>query len=79
MANKAYFIQETVRDENGEYIPCIAVDGESGYYLTDWHWSTDRALAEQCCDEKNEAMGITTHDAMLIVLRSMFSGVRNEQ
>lgn len=71
MIKCVYFIQETATDKNGEYIPCIARQGETGYYLTDWHWGKDRAAAEWCCDEKNAALGISKREAIIIVLQSM--------
>jgi len=67
----AYFINQTVVNEKGEYIPCIAKEGETGYYKTDWAWGRDLKVAEQIADEKNEGMGLTKKEAMTIVLRSM--------
>lgn len=67
----AYFIQQTVTDKSGQYIPCIAVEGESGYNLTDWTWGKDLDQAEAIADEKNEALGLTKEEAMKIVLSTM--------
>ena len=66
-----YFINELERDEDGGYIPCIAVDGETGYYKTDWNWGTDLALANQIANEKNAALGYTPREAALIQLGTM--------
>lgn len=66
-----YFIMETERDENGEYIPCIAVEGETGFHRTDWHWGTDLELARECADDKNTALGIDKKTAMQIQLGTM--------
>ena len=71
MAKSCYFILETVKDEDGGYVPCIAVEDEPGYYRTDWNWGTDKDLAEQCVDQKNEALGINPREAFAIVLSSM--------
>lgn len=67
----AYVILQTVVNEKGEYIPCIAKEGERGYYKTDWAWGKDLAIAEQYAVEKNKAMGLSKEDAMKIVLGTM--------
>lgn len=66
-----YFIQETVKSQDGQFIPCIAVEGESGYFPTDWLWGKDIKIAEQCADEKNAALGISKKEAIILVLQSM--------
>lgn len=66
-----YFIQPTCKSFDGEFIPCIAVEGESGYHKTDWTWGKDIKIAEQCAKEKNESLGFTEKDAMRIVLGTM--------
>lgn len=68
---KVYFINQLERAEDGGYIPCIAVEGESGYYKTDWNWGSDLELAESFCDERNEVLGINRKDAWAIVLGTM--------
>ena len=70
-ARTAYMILETVRDKNGEFIVCIAKEGEKGYYRTDWHWGTDLKLAEACAEEKNAMLGLTKEDAINIILSTM--------
>lgn len=66
-----YFINELERAEDGGYIPCIAVEGEQGYYKTDWNWGDDLSLANQLADEKNAALGFTPREAALIQLGTM--------
>jgi len=66
-----YFIMETETDEQGNYIPCIAKEGETGFYRTDWQWGKDLELARECADDMNEKMGVTKTQAMIIQLRSM--------
>ena len=66
-----YFINELERAEDWRYIPCIAVEGEKGYYRTDWNWGTDIELANRIADEKNEALGFTPKEALLIVFGTM--------
>ena len=70
-ARKCYFILETETTPDGEYIPCIAVEGESGYYKTDWRWGRDIARAREIAEEFNAKMGITKRDATLIQLSTM--------
>ncbi len=71
MSECVYFINELERTEDGGYIPCIAVKGETGYHKTDWNWGTDLKIAEQIADKKNELMGYTPKEAFLIVLGTM--------
>jgi hypothetical protein len=66
-----YFINELAKDKDGGYIPCIAVEGETGYYKTDWNWGTNLDIANQLADEKNLTLGFTAKEAMLIVLGTM--------
>ena len=67
----AYFVQRTQTDVNGEYIACIAKEGEKGYFLTDWTWGKDYAIAEQCANEKNAKMGLSEFDALKIICSTM--------
>jgi hypothetical protein len=69
----AYFIQQNIKDKYDKYIPCIAVENEPGYNLTDWAWGADLDKAEAIADEKNEALGLTKDEAMKIVLSTMRS------
>jgi len=69
--NSVYFINELERDKDGGYIPCIAVQGEKGYYKTDWNWGTDLVIANQIADEKNAVLGFTPLEAFKIVLGTM--------
>lgn len=66
-----YFINELEREKDGGFVPCIAVDGETGYYRTDWNWGADIELAQKIADEKNEKLGFTPKEAFLIVLGTM--------
>jgi len=72
MADRAvYFIMETERDQDGNFIPCIAKEGELGFYRTNWQWGKDKKLAQECADDMNKKMGISKKEAMIIQLRSM--------
>ncbi len=70
---RCYFIQHTVKDEKGNYIPCIAIEGESGFYKTDWQWGNDYELANDTAKLMNSKLGISEQDALEIVLSSMFA------
>lgn len=71
MGRKVYFIMETERTEAGEFIPCIAVEGEKGFYRTDWAWGSDPEVAQEIVDKKNADLGIDSKEAMLIQLGTM--------
>lgn len=66
-----YFIQPTLVTEDGQYIPCIAKENESGYYKTDWAWGSNLEEAEKLAAQKNASLGISEKEAMKIVLSSM--------
>lgn len=66
-----YFLMQTETDDEGNYIPCIAVEGERGFYRTDWTWGKDWEFANEICDEMNEKLGISKQEAMKIQLGTM--------
>lgn len=67
----AYMLLETERTAAGEYIPCIAVEGERGYHRTDWTWGKDLKIAQECADKKNAMLGLSKEDALKIVFSTM--------
>ena len=67
-----YFVQETVRDNKGNYIVCLATENEKGYNLLDYNWGKDKALAEELAEEKNIAMGIDKKESIKIICSTMF-------
>ena len=71
MSRKVYFIQETVTDRDGNYIPCVAVENILGFYRTDWDWGSDFNEAQLIADRMNERLGITKHEATTIQLSTM--------
>ena len=73
-SRSVYFLMESQRDENGELIVCIAIEGESGYYKTDWRWGKDIDWAEEVARKKNADMGISEEEANKIMLSTMFKG-----
>lgn len=66
-----YFVMESQQNEKGELRALIAVEGERGYYKTDWFWGDDVDVAEEIARKKNEAMGISKDEAIKIVLSTM--------
>lgn len=71
MPRIAFFVLPTRVDSNGEYIALIAVEGEKGFYQTDWHWGKDLKLAEECAEERNARLGLTKKEAALIQASTM--------
>jgi hypothetical protein len=66
-----YFVQETVKDREGNFIVCVAFEGKKGYRTTDWTWGKDRLIAEQCAEEKNTRMGIDKKETARIIVGTM--------
>jgi len=66
----AYAILPTLKADNGEYIPIIVKEGETGYYPTDWTWGKDLKEAEKLARAKNRAMGVSDADAQRLILQS---------
>jgi len=73
---RVYFVQHTVKDAAGNYIVCIAAEGETGYYKTDWEWGKDWEWANKIADDMNEKMGYGKRVAMIVQLRSLNLGGR---
>lgn len=69
--DRAYFVMQSRQDGAGNYQALVAVEGERGYYLTDWFWGSDFKVAEQIADKKNAAMGVSKKKAAKIILSSM--------
>jgi hypothetical protein len=67
----AYIIQDTVKTVDGEFIPCIAIEGVPGYHKTDWHWGTDRGIAQECANDKNQQLGLSADRVIEITLSSL--------
>jgi hypothetical protein len=67
----AYFILDTEKDANGNFIPCIAKEREPGYSRTSWNYGKDRDMAEETVETLNLRMGITDKEAARIVATTM--------
>ena len=80
----AYVIVVEQTDKEGNYIPCIAVENESGYYpmtgrgahSAPWKWGKDYETACQIAEEMNAKMGLSEEEAYKIVVSSMFTKQR---
>jgi hypothetical protein len=64
-ARLVYFISQFECDEHG-WIPCIAREGEQGFYRSDWRWKCDLETARGPAAEKNAALGIDDREAARI-------------
>ena len=71
MTRRCLVIIESVTTETGEYIPCVAEDGVSGYYRTEWKWGKDFAAAQKHARQLNERMGISEQEETRLILQSM--------
>jgi hypothetical protein len=67
----AVILLQTVVDEQGRIIPCIAVENQQGYYKTDWRWGTDWEMARGLAREYNDKLGLTEQDVIEIQLSTM--------
>jgi len=75
----AFTLVEEQRAQSGGYIPCIAIEGETGYYpmsgqgefAAPWDWGKDRELAQKLCDERNEKMGLSKKEAWELIAGTM--------
>lgn len=68
---EAFFVLQSITDENGEFIACIAREGEKGYFKTDWLWGKDFAIAEECAKGRNTIRNISEDEAAQIVAITM--------
>lgn len=67
----AYFVNQAIVNNEGEFIPCIAVEGESGYNKTDWTWGKDFDHAREVAASMNEKMGLSKIEAAKIICSTM--------
>lgn len=79
MQKKCVIIVADSQDEDGEYIPVMVIEGESGYRPLDggkdgapWKWGKDKDEAMDRADEYTIKLGTTLSEADEIVFRSVF-------
>lgn len=65
------FVMETQMNDKGEYIALIAVEGERGFYKTDWYWGKDFKVAQAIADERNARLGLSKKESAAIVCSTM--------
>ena len=70
-ARMVTFVNQAITTDDGEFIACLAKEGETGYYKTDWIWGKDFAIAQEAADKRNEVIGISKREAAKIVLSTM--------
>lgn len=69
--NKAFFVLETQKNEMGEYLLLIAVEGEKGYLITSTALGTNYNDAERRAQEINDSLGINETEAFRIITSTM--------
>jgi hypothetical protein len=53
------FVNEAITDpETGQFVLCVAVENEAGYYRTELTWGTDFEFAQHNADSLNINLGI---------------------
>lgn len=57
--------------KSAQYVPCLVIEGETGYFLTSWLWGTDLDTAREIADEYNAKAGLTPDDVMKLTAQSM--------
>lgn len=67
----AFFILDTRKNDKGEYNALIAVEGERGFYPTDWYWGADKEMAQDVCDKRNARLGLSKKEAAMIQCSTM--------
>ncbi len=67
----AYFVSQLEKDSEGQYIPCIAVEGLKGFHRTDWRWECKFEQAQKLINEMNEGLGLTELEAFRIQAMTM--------
>lgn len=67
----AYFVSQFETDEEGRYIPCIAVEGVKGYHRTNWRWRCEYKKAQELVVGMNERLGLNKQEALKIQASTM--------
>ena len=80
MTRKGIIIIESEKEEvsyqtstKNEYVPCVVIEGESGYHTTDWYWGDNFETAQKLADEYNDKLGITHEEVEDLKFHSMFT------
>jgi hypothetical protein len=74
--NYCFYLPATLKSPSGGYIPAIVVRNEPDFYVTDYDYGTNRALAQATVDMMNADLGLSKSDVLEIVTSSMFQKSR---
>jgi len=66
-----YFIDQSMRDDNGNYTPVIVIEEEQGYYQTDWNLGSDYTCVQDFVNIRNTRLGLSQDEVDAIVINSM--------
>jgi hypothetical protein len=66
-------ITETIKGvpDSAEYVPCIVIEGKSGYHTTNWFWGKDPVIANKLVAEYNHNLGLTPEDVHELIDQSI--------
>ena len=64
-------IIDTQKDKHGNFVPCIVKENEKGYFITDWQWGQNRAIAQKIADDYNTRLGLSKKQVIELTLQSM--------
>lgn len=66
-----YFVMQTKKTIDDQIMILVAIEGQTGYFLTDLTYGTDFLRAEAYVNGLNAKLGISEHDAMIIQCGTM--------
>jgi len=66
-------ITETIKGvpDSAEYVPCIVIEGKSGYHTTNWFWGKDPVIANALAAEYNHNLGLTPDEVTYLIGQSI--------
>lgn len=67
----AYFLEDTMQDKDGNYIPLIAAENIYGNFATTWKFGKDKRTAEKMVEELNASLGLSLKDSFDIRLSTI--------
>ena len=75
----AYFVLDTERTEEGAYIMCVAIEGESGFYKMDWGWHCSFTKAKAETALMNKKLGLNEEEVNKIIISTMGPPIRRQK
>ncbi|MDH5179517.1 MAG: hypothetical protein OEZ39_05280 [Gammaproteobacteria bacterium] len=73
--NFCYFIDKSMKDDNGDYHPVIVIEDDACYYETDWNLGRDYTCARDFVDIRNTRLGLSQNEVDTIVISSIRSSI----